>query len=232
MGTPWISAPARRIATSTCPREDPSDTPKTPSGAPEAWVGPLNPHRRGAVGPPRSGFVLRVCIRKADPACVQATLADGLADTRFFRERSFDGDGSRSLVGTGIGDDRRRRTTSLRPAHRLDISRYGMRSRPHPLAGGAGGKAAAFPRWGHLIGADATTSAGAWVGSRRPHLGGWLAGGLSLRRADVDPDLDRRAEERRDRDHRDDATGTTVAPQFPRGQSTDKADGAGTPSSS
>ena len=34
-------------------------------------VEPFNLHRRGAVGPPRSGFVLRLCIRKADGAGVR-----------------------------------------------------------------------------------------------------------------------------------------------------------------
>src|SRR5262249_19547143 len=35
------------------------------------------------------GFVLRGCIRKADGACDEAALTDGLADTRFFRRRTL-----------------------------------------------------------------------------------------------------------------------------------------------
>src|SRR5262249_18990913 len=42
-----------------------------------------------AVGPPRSGFVLRLCIRKADEAWGEATLGHGLADTRFSRPRTL-----------------------------------------------------------------------------------------------------------------------------------------------
>src|SRR5208337_3782482 len=66
----------------------PSVTPKTPPGA-SRGLGSSHSISigDGAVGPPRSGFVLRSCVRKADPACVQATLADGLADTRFSREK-------------------------------------------------------------------------------------------------------------------------------------------------
>ena len=69
MGTPWVWVPAQRIATSRCPREDPSVTPKTPPGA---SCGLESRHSisigDGAVSPPRSGFVLRLCIRKADQA--------------------------------------------------------------------------------------------------------------------------------------------------------------------
>jgi hypothetical protein len=36
-------------------------------------------------GPASRGFVLRDCIRKADGACDEAALVDGLADTTFFR---------------------------------------------------------------------------------------------------------------------------------------------------
>src|SRR5206468_759064 len=36
----------------------------------------------------RSGFVLRLCIRKADEACSGAALSHGLADTRFCRKRT------------------------------------------------------------------------------------------------------------------------------------------------
>ena len=42
----------------------------------------------GEIGPPRSGFVLRLCIRKADEAWGEAALGHGLADTRFCRTRS------------------------------------------------------------------------------------------------------------------------------------------------
>ena len=43
------------------------------------------PIGEGEVGPPRSGFVLRLCIRKADEARGEAALGHGLADTRFCR---------------------------------------------------------------------------------------------------------------------------------------------------
>jgi hypothetical protein len=69
MGTPRVWVPAHRIATSSCPREDLSATPKTPPGA---FRGLGSSHSisigDGAVSPPRSGFVLRLCIRKADGA--------------------------------------------------------------------------------------------------------------------------------------------------------------------
>jgi len=39
----------------------------------------------GEIGPPRSGFVHRLCIRKADGAWGEAARNDGLADTRFCR---------------------------------------------------------------------------------------------------------------------------------------------------
>jgi hypothetical protein len=42
----------------------------------------------GEIGPPRSGFVHRLCIRKADGAWGEAARDDGPADTRFCRERS------------------------------------------------------------------------------------------------------------------------------------------------
>lgn len=42
----------------------------------------------GEIGPPRSGFVLRLCIRKADGAWGEAARDDGLADTRFCRRRT------------------------------------------------------------------------------------------------------------------------------------------------
>jgi hypothetical protein len=86
--TPWVAAPAHRIATSICPREDPSVTPKTPPGASRGLgSGHSIPIGEPAVGPPRSGFVLRACIRKAGGACVEAALVDGLADTTFFKRR-------------------------------------------------------------------------------------------------------------------------------------------------
>jgi hypothetical protein len=44
------------------------------------------PIGEGEVGPPQSGFVLRLCIRKADEARGEAALGHGLADTRFCRE--------------------------------------------------------------------------------------------------------------------------------------------------
>ena len=42
----------------------------------------------GEIGPPRSGFVHRLCIRKADEAWGEAARDDGLADTRFCNPRS------------------------------------------------------------------------------------------------------------------------------------------------
>jgi hypothetical protein len=41
---------------------------------------------------PRSGFVLRLCIRKADEAWGKAALTEGLADTRFCIRRSGHGE--------------------------------------------------------------------------------------------------------------------------------------------
>jgi hypothetical protein len=46
------------------------------------------PIGEGEIGPPRSGFVLRLCIRKADEAWGEAARDDGLADTRFCRSRT------------------------------------------------------------------------------------------------------------------------------------------------
>src|SRR5512135_1007053 len=55
---------------------------------PRHGVGPHSiPIGEGAVGPPRSGFVLRLCIRKADGAWGEAALGHGLADTRFCKRR-------------------------------------------------------------------------------------------------------------------------------------------------
>jgi hypothetical protein len=42
----------------------------------------------GEIGPPRSGFVHRLCIRKADGAWGEAARDDGPADTRFCKTRS------------------------------------------------------------------------------------------------------------------------------------------------
>jgi hypothetical protein len=69
MRTPRAVAPTHGIATPTCPRADRSVWPKSPpvaSGGLES--GYSIPISEGAVGPPRSGFVLRGCIRKADGA--------------------------------------------------------------------------------------------------------------------------------------------------------------------
>jgi hypothetical protein len=69
MGTPRVVAQADAIVTSPHPRADRSDRPNCPAGA---STGSGSGHSisigDGAVGPPRSGFVLRVCIRKADGA--------------------------------------------------------------------------------------------------------------------------------------------------------------------
>ena len=81
-GNSWASSAPHLIVTLTRPCEDPSVTPKTP---PRASRGLGLSHSisigDGAVSPPRSGFVLRCCIRKANGALAQAVLADGLADT-------------------------------------------------------------------------------------------------------------------------------------------------------
>ena len=68
-GNPWGSSPAHLIVTLPRPCEAPSVTPKTPPGA-SRGLGSRHsiPRGDGAVGPPRSGFVLRLCIRKADEA--------------------------------------------------------------------------------------------------------------------------------------------------------------------
>ena len=47
------------------------------------------PIGEGEIGPPRSGFVHRLCIRKADEAWGEAARDDGLADTRFCKRRSL-----------------------------------------------------------------------------------------------------------------------------------------------
>ncbi len=69
MGTPRAVAPTHGIATSTCPRADRSVRPKSPPVASGGLgSGHSIPIGEPAVGPPRSGFVLRGCIRKADGA--------------------------------------------------------------------------------------------------------------------------------------------------------------------
>jgi hypothetical protein len=90
MGTPWITTPADFIATSKRPRADRSVTPEDrPGGSRDRGRGHSIPRGEGAVGPPRSGFVLRLCIRKADEVWGEAALGHGLADTRFCRSRCF-----------------------------------------------------------------------------------------------------------------------------------------------
>ncbi len=90
MGTPWITTPADFIATTPSLEEDRFLTPKAPPGGP-GGMGSDHSILIGepAVGPPRSGFVLRLCIRKADEAWGEAALDDGLADTRFCRTRTL-----------------------------------------------------------------------------------------------------------------------------------------------
>ena len=86
MGTPRVSSLVHGIASLPRPSEDPSVRPKTSPGASRDLE---SSHSisigDGAVGPPRSGFVLRLCIRKADGARSEAALGHGLADTRFCR---------------------------------------------------------------------------------------------------------------------------------------------------
>ena len=79
MGTPRLAAPADSITTSTHPREGPCVRPKGPSGASRGLEsGHSIPIGDRAVGPPRSGFVLRLCIRKADEAGVRPCSATAL----------------------------------------------------------------------------------------------------------------------------------------------------------
>ena len=89
MGTPRAVARADDIVTSPHPSADPYARPKSRPGA---STGLGSSHSisigDGAVGPPRSGFVLRDCIRKADVAWGEAALGHGLADTRFCKRRS------------------------------------------------------------------------------------------------------------------------------------------------
>ena len=56
-----------------------------------------------AIGPPRSGFVLRLCIRKADEAWGEAALGHGLADTRFCTTRTP----MRPTFGVKLGSEAR-----------------------------------------------------------------------------------------------------------------------------
>jgi hypothetical protein len=69
VGIPRVAALADYIATSTRPHADYSVKQKSPSGASRGmgW-GHSIPIGEGEIGPPRSGFVLRLCIRKADGA--------------------------------------------------------------------------------------------------------------------------------------------------------------------
>ena len=99
MGTPRVSSLVHGIASLPRPSEDPSVRPKTSPGASRDLE---SSHSisigDGAVGPPRSGFVLRVCIRKADQACVKAALHHGLAFTRFCKRRREEPQIERSVV--------------------------------------------------------------------------------------------------------------------------------------
>src|SRR4051794_5054903 len=76
MGTPLASAPAADFATSTHRCQGTRSTPKTPAGGSRGMGrGDSIPIVEGEIGPPRSGFVLRLCIRKADEAWGEASLA-------------------------------------------------------------------------------------------------------------------------------------------------------------
>ena len=87
--TPWIATLVDSIALSLHARTDRSVTPKTaPGGSRGLRSGDTIPIGEPAVGPPRSGFVLRLCIRKADEAWGEAALTHGLADTRFCKSRT------------------------------------------------------------------------------------------------------------------------------------------------
>jgi hypothetical protein len=85
------SSPAHLIATLPRPCEALSVTPKTP---PIASTGLESSHSipigDGAVGPPRSGFVLCLCVRQADEARGEAALHHGLADPRSCGKRAVD----------------------------------------------------------------------------------------------------------------------------------------------
>jgi hypothetical protein len=75
---------AEDIATSTPPRVDRSASPKTrPRSSPGMKSGHAFPNDEGEIGPPRSGFVLRSCIRKAEGAWGETAIGHGLADTTF-----------------------------------------------------------------------------------------------------------------------------------------------------
>src|SRR5262245_17780421 len=91
METPWIATLVDSIARSPHPRAEPSVTPETPPGGSRGvGSGHSIPIGQPEVGPPRSGFVLRLCIRKADEAGDEAAPGHGLADTRFCRTRTCD----------------------------------------------------------------------------------------------------------------------------------------------
>ena len=88
METPWIVTLVDSIARSPHPRAEPSVAPETPpGGSRDMGSGHSIPIGEPEVGPPRSGFVLRLCIRKADEAWGEAALGHGLADTRFSNPR-------------------------------------------------------------------------------------------------------------------------------------------------
>ena len=86
MGTPLASVLAAVLATSAHRRQGTRGHVQDPSrGLPRHGWGDSIPIAEGEIGPPRSGFVLRLCIRKADEAWGEAARDDGLADTRFCR---------------------------------------------------------------------------------------------------------------------------------------------------
>jgi hypothetical protein len=90
VGIPRVSSPVHGIARLSRPSEDPSVRPKTSPGASrDLWSCHSISIGDGAVGPPRSGFVLRLCIRKADEVCVNDALHHGLAYTRFCKLRTY-----------------------------------------------------------------------------------------------------------------------------------------------
>jgi hypothetical protein len=79
-GNPRGYSPAHRIATSICPPEYPSVAPKTPLGA-FSRLGSSHSISigDGTVSTPRSSFVLRVSIPKADAAQGDPDLTKSLA---------------------------------------------------------------------------------------------------------------------------------------------------------
>ena len=68
-GNPKARHRLTALAATICPLRDPSVTPKTPPWTSRS-LGPSHSISigDGAVGPPRNGFVLRLCIRKPDGA--------------------------------------------------------------------------------------------------------------------------------------------------------------------